>query len=130
MDRIRSLTFRYSTGNMRDSFVSYILREKNGGYSAVIIPDGVGEENACTVTVPEVFAEKVLSVLKQYHVGRWNSFHKVNKHILDGRSFTLAVHFANGKEIYAHGYMRYPKHYREVRDALNACFMRLYVPQE
>lgn len=127
MNHIQYLTFYYSTGNRQDASVDYALTtEENGRYTVKIIPDGVKEKDAFVTEVDECFADKVLAVLKQYCVGRWNGFDRIEKRILDGRSFTLNVGFLSGKSIHAHGYMCWPKNYREVKEALNAAFMPLY----
>ena len=130
MTGIRFLSFSYTVNTACYGDVYYDLKRENEQYTVQICPDGVPSEKAFRCQADAHFAEEIAALLRQYKVSQWNGFHKVNKRILDGRSFTLAVHFENGKEIHAHGYMRYPKNYREFRDAIDACFMRLYVPQE
>ncbi len=125
MDKIQHLHFSYTTGYARYASVSYSL-EEDGQYTAQICPDGRPEEQTVSYVVPKDVAETIITLFRKYHVGRWNGFHKVDKHILDGRSFTLSVRFDSGSTINAHGYMRWPKHYREIRAALDRLFMSIY----
>ncbi len=128
MMQLTYLTFYYTTGTDINASVNYALTEQEGRYTAVICPRGVSAEHAIVTEVGENFVTEVTSVLLQYHVGRWNGFDRSRKNVLDGNSFTLNAGFTSGKSIHAHGYMWWPKHFRAVRDALDACFMRLYLP--
>lgn len=126
MDQIHYLTFYYSTGSMQFSSVNYMLKEIDGKYSVFISPDGDNPENAFMKIVDKGFVKKVLDVLKKHKVGYWNGFNKNNKLVMDGKGFSLNVRFHSGKAIHAHGYMRWPKNYKEVRSELDSLFMSLY----
>jgi hypothetical protein len=60
--------------------------------------------------------------LNEHEVARWNGFDKNNRNVLDGNSFTLSVTMENGKDIHAHGYMKWPKGYQETKAALDGFF--------
>lgn len=126
MQGIFELTFYYSVGTALHAAVRYALKYDHETYKIIIIPKYVPEEQAFTREVDDGFAEKLLLILKKYHVGSWNGFRRINKKIADGRSFTLNVGFQNGKSIYAHGYMKYPRHYRDFRLELDELFMSFY----
>lgn len=130
MDRISHLSFRYTAGTALNARVRYELTEKNGHCHIFVLPKGHSENEALAIDVPNSFAESVRQILLQYHTGRWNGFDKKCRRVLDGRSFTLNVRFHSGKEIHAHGYMRRPKHFREVRAALDDRFMSVYHQNE
>ena len=130
MDRISHLSFRYTAGTALNARVRYELTEKNGRCHIFVLPKGHSENEALAIDVPNSFAESVRQILLQYHTGRWNGFDKKCRRVLDGRSFTLNVRFHSGKEIHAHGYMRRPKHFREVRAALDDRFMSAYHQNE
>lgn len=125
-DRIRRFRFSYGTGIACNASVVYILTEKNEKYQVSIKPDGIPEAQAYVRTVDEEFPQQLLQMLKAFRIGRWNGYHKVDKMVLDGTGFSLEVHFFSGKTIRAHGYMRTPQNYGEVRAELNRMFMRLY----
>ena len=130
MDRISHLSFRYTAGTALNARVCYELTEKNGRCHIFVLPKGHSENEVLAIDVPNSFAESVRQILLQYHTGRWNGFDKKCRRVLDGRSFTLNVRFHSGKEIHAHGYMRRPKHFREVRAALDDRFMSVYHQNE
>nr|MBQ6242864.1 hypothetical protein [Lachnospiraceae bacterium] len=109
---------RYGTGRLE-------IVWKNGTYTATVKPVNEPDESAKTVRLAP---EKVLAIeelFKQYDVGSWNGFDKNNKGVLDGRSFSLSVKMAEGQEIYARGYMKWPKNYSEVAGALKALMQEL-----
>ncbi len=125
MDQIEYLTFYYSTGTAMNASVNYVLKQENGQYSVLVCPSGTAPEKAFLCEVEETFADEISDVLKKYHVGSWNGFHRASKHILDGNSFSLNVHFHSGKSIHAHGYMKWPKNYRTVRSELDRLFKNI-----
>lgn len=129
MQGLRQLTFIYSSSCVKNGSVRYELTCEDGSCRIVIIPKFVPKEQAFIRDVEDAFAEKLLSILKKYKAGSWNGFHRVDKIIADGSSFTLNVRFQNGKEIHAHGYMHVPPHFREFRQEMDELFMPLY-PEE
>ena len=120
---LKRFIFSYSTGTMMNSSVS---KDKSGKYVVEICPDEVAEEDKYISEVNVGFAEKIVMILKKYHVGRWNGFNKIDRMVMDGDGFSLDVSFQNGSRIHAHGYMRYPKNYSSVRGELDTAFMNLY----
>ena len=113
--------YHFTNGYARYAYTDYELERKDGGYTARRKPSGVPDEKADVFTVDAAFAEKLKAILKEYGVGSWNGFNKSDKHVLDGNSFSLTVYMGE-EEISAHGYMRWPKNYREFKEAVTALF--------
>ena len=123
---VKYFHFGYSTGNMMYANVSYDVRYEDDEYVATIKLDGVSDDDAVKVSLATGDVRELEDILKKYDVGKWNGFQKSDKNVLDGNSFSLSVSFVNGESISASGYMMYPSNYKEVRDALNSYFMKIY----
>ena len=66
--------------------------------------------------------ERIEKVLKDNHVEKWNGFNKNDKNVLDGDSFSMSITTREGEEIDAHGYMKWPTNYGEVKTELDKIF--------
>ena len=95
-------------------------------YIASIKKDGVAEEDAKMVIISKKDVKRVENVLVKYKVNKWNGFDKVDKNVLDGDSFSLYVTFDDDTSIHAHGDMRYPENYGNVRGELDSIFNEFY----
>lgn len=95
-------------------------------YIAIIKPYGISEEDELKVIVDKDIMDNIEGILRKYHVEEWNGFNKVNKNVLDGDDFSLSVKMVNDEEIYASGYMSWPKNYRNVIDGIDEIFMKIY----
>ena len=62
--------------------------------------------------------EELKGIINESKVYKWDGFNKSNSNVMDGSGFTLAVHYANDESISAHGYMRFPSNYSEVKGKL------------
>lgn len=118
---INELTFSYSTGNYMNASVSYELVCKDKCILS-FKDDGVSYEDAKEYEVDKKILKEIEIILKQYHVARWDKFHKFDKNVLDGNSFSFRVCYENDQEIEANGYMKWPKNYQEVKKELNELF--------
>lgn len=118
---ITSFSYRYTTGNMVNSYVIYGLEYKNGSYTATVKPDSVPEEDAKSFKVSNGFEENLRAILEKYKVSKWNGFNKTNKMVLDGNSFYLDIYMEGG-DISAHGYMSWPKGYADFKDEVTILF--------
>lgn len=121
INNINKLTFSYSTGNYMNASVSYELVCKDKCILS-FKDDGVSYEDAKEYEVDKKILKEIEIILKQYHVARWDNFHKYDKNVLDGNSFSFRVCFENDREIEANGYMKWPKNYQEVKKELNELF--------
>lgn len=121
--------FSYSTGYAINSSVSYSIKLEDKYYATIKL-DGVSEEDAVIVEVDDNTIDKIINILKKYHVERWNGFNKSNKYVLDGNSFNFYVRMKNDDSISASGYMKWPKNYRNVKEELDSIFTELIVVDE
>lgn len=129
-DNIKYMNFTYTTGNAMYSSVNYKIEYKDYKYIATIKPSGKSEEEAKQIEIDENTLEKIVEVLNKYNVYTWNNFHKNNKSVLDGTSFSFNLETKEDKTIDASGYMRWPNNYKNVRDELNTIFNSLYNVKE
>ena len=123
---IKSFSFSYSTGYAMYSNVIYSLKKDKNKILVSIKPDGISDEEKLEAEVDSSFLASLESILNEYNVGNWNGFDKIDKYVLDGNSFSLSIMMENDKSISAHGYMRWPKNYTEVKNKLNNLFMEVY----
>lgn len=122
---IEHFYFSYSNGSMANGSVSYTLNLKDGVYTVSVKPLYEPEEATKTFTVDASFVRELEQLLVQYKVGKWNGFHKFNKMVMDGSNFGLSVIMTDGTSLDAHGYMKWPKNYSEVRNGIEELFGRL-----
>lgn len=123
---IKSFHFSYSVNMMMNGNVSYDVKLEDGKYIATIKPYMVSNDDALIIDLTDDQVEKLRSILIDTEVSKWNGFDKNNKMVLDGNSFSLNIHFVNGDEIVARGYMMWPSNYDVVRGALDNFFDEIY----
>ena len=73
------------------------------------------------VTFSKDDMNQLTSLLNRYKVSTWDGFKKSNKLVKDGNNFSIKIK-SDTADIYASGYMRYPRHYREVKAGLDEIF--------
>ncbi|MBQ3049592.1 MAG: hypothetical protein IJC94_06520 [Oscillospiraceae bacterium] len=122
---IETFSFRYSYGAMSNAYVVYTLTNEDGSYTATIKPKGAPEEEKLEFEVDESFAKELEAFLAENEVGRWNGFQKSNKTAADGKSFSLYITMADGSEVDARGYMKWPKNYNAVSAGITEIFEKL-----
>ena len=127
---ISKLSFSYSTGYAMYSSVLYEINYQDDKYLLKIKPDKVPDEEAKEYELDEKQIQEIINILTKYNVSSWNGFDKVDKNVLDGNSFTFKLVTKSGEEIYAHGYMKWPNNYKEVKNELNNYFMNIYKEEE
>lgn len=126
ISKIKSLSFSYSQGYSAYAYNRYSLEYKENKYIATVKPYGIPDDDFVEVNVDENFVQKIEDILSKYNVGSWDGFHKSDKYVLDGDSFSLSVHFIDDTSISASGYMRWPENYGNVRNELDSLFIGLY----
>ncbi|MBQ7670990.1 MAG: hypothetical protein IJS45_09765 [Clostridia bacterium] len=68
----------------------------------------------------ECSAKRALKLMNKYRLFSWDGFHgKRPKGIKDGTDFIFKATVNEGKELYATGSQRFPRHYRDFKDGLN-----------
>lgn len=117
---LKSLRFYYTRGYAMNSDVSYEL-SCNDKCTLKYKPYGVPLEDTKFVEIEYSDVRRILAILNQYNVASWDGFSSSDKDVLDGDSFNFYVTTSNDG-ISASGYMKYPKHYKEVRDGLENIF--------
>ena len=123
-ENIKSIHYGGITGTSMYSNYQYDIIKKDNKYLCTIKNDE--EEESHTFEIEEKDVKELEERLNDYKISKWNGFSKNDKRILDGYSFTLSINLENGKDVYAHGYMRYPKNYSKVSGYLTSYFNKLY----
>ena len=126
IESIKSLHFSYSNGYMMYAYTTYDISLEDDTYYVTIKPYGISDEEAQKVKIDKKTINKLIDILNENDVSKWNNFHETDKYVLDGDSFSFSITTLEDKYISASGYMRYPKNYREVEDAFNNLFGPLY----
>ena len=111
-DALKSFSFG-ETGMMMGRWPGYeIYRRMEENGPAMVLEREMGRDKAaCLMTDAEMKDfEKLLAELK---IAGWNGFSGNDSRVLDGRSFGLNVHYWDGRSVSAHGYMRFPRGYRD-----------------
>lgn len=127
IESIKSLHFSYSNGYMINAYTTYDISLEDNTYYAKIKPYGIPEEESQKVKLDKETINKLIDILNEYDVGKWNNFHESDKNVLDGDSFSFSMYTLEDKYISASGYMRWPKNYREVENAFDEILGKLYV---
>lgn len=124
---ITYFSYGYTTGyGPANSDVFYKLELNDGVYTAIIKQSGIALEDADEFVVDEAFVENLKKLLVDNNVQKWNGFNKSDSRVCDGSSFTLKIKIQNEDAVEAHGYMKWPKNYHEVKKEIEAMFMELY----
>ena len=118
---IKRLYFTYTNGYAMNSYVIYELN-CDDKCTVKIKPLGEDEENTKEYNVSKKDLERIEKVLKDNNVEKWNGFNKNDKNVLDGDSFSMSITTREGEEIDAHGYMKWPTNYGEVKTELDKIF--------
>ena len=122
IESIKKFNFFYDTGWAIDTNARYSIKCTDKCI-AIIKPNNISEEEMLEKEVDDDFINQLIGILNKYKVSRWDGFNKVDKMVLDGNSFSLSVSFNDDKHISAHGYMKWPKNYSEVKSELDTLFM-------
>ena len=125
IENITHLYFTYTSGYAIDSYATYTL-DCNDECILKVKQLGDKEEETIEVEIPKEKLSVIQSKLNEYHVSRWNGFHKSDRNVLDGDSFSLNIRINQDESIEASGYMMWPNNYREVKTYLDTTLGSLY----
>ncbi len=125
IENITHLRFTYTTGYHMNASVSYEIDLKDNKYILKVKPTDIPEEDTKEYELTKEKIKEIENKLNEYHVSRWNNFHKNNQYVLDGDSFNIDIKSDNNT-ISASGYMMWPKNYREVKTYLDTTLGSLY----
>ena len=120
IQNIEYFSFSFSEGMAINDNAYYRIECEEERCMKIIKPVGEEKETKKGITRQEI--EKLEELLKKYQVASWNHFNKYDKNVLDGNSFSLSIRTSTGKTYSATGYMKWPKNYREVKQAIQDYF--------
>ena len=126
LSNIKYLHFTYTTGYHMNAYVIYDIEIKDGKYVASIKPTDIPDEDKKEYVLETSTVKEIEKKLNEYKISSWNGFHKSDKYVLDGDSFSLSINYENNENISASGYMSWPDNYREVKDYLDSILGSLY----
>lgn len=113
----------FTQGYMMNADTEYSYEYKDEKYIMTIKPYLVDKEDESSFEVDKSVIEELENIFNKYEVYKWNNFDKSDKDVLDGDSFSFSLEM-NDKDISAHGYMKWPENYRNVREEVGAIFER------
>ena len=122
----KSFRLFYTKGYAMNADISYELIDKDNKLIALIKPYGISDEDKLEIEVSSDVKKEVIEVLQKYQVHKWDGFHKSDKNVLDGDSFSISINLLDDKNISASGYMSWPTNYRSVVSEIDTIFMHLY----
>lgn len=126
IEKISHLRFSYSTGYHINANVFYEIDLIDGKYILKVKPTDISEEETQEFELSKDKIQEIINKLNEYHVSRWNGFHKSDRNVLDGDSFSLNIRINQDESIEASGYMMWPNNYREVKTYLDTTLGSLY----
>ena len=71
------------------------------------------------------YLDELADIIKEENIVKWDGFDKSDDGVLDGSGFSLKIKYDDGKEINAHGYMKFPDNYNEAENRLDAFLEKL-----
>ena len=83
---------------------------------------GFDDDKKVSVELDNKTIDQIVEILKYYDVASWDGFNKSDKRVLDGTSYDFKVITKDNVKIYASGYMKYPKNYKDVVNKLTKIF--------
>ena len=119
IENTKSFSLNYSVGYHMNGDYTYEVILENDKYIASYKKYCVDPEDALKKEVDIEFVHKIEELMTKYQVNKWDGFNKSDKDVLDGNSFSFSYSSTDNKSIEAHGYMKWPKNYREFRDEIS-----------
>jgi hypothetical protein len=125
INNIKSMSINYTTGTYIYADILYEI-ECSDKCIARFKPNGVSYEEKNEKDIDKNTIKKIENVLNKYDVIKWNGFNQNDKNVLDGNSFSVNIKYNDNKTIEAHGYMMYPKNYRDVLKEIKEIFNEIF----
>lgn len=114
--------FTYSKGYAMNSYITYQIDKTNNKYIVKIKPYGKSEDEKIEKEISKEDVVKLENMLNKYNVYKWDGFHKTDKNVLDGDSFSCTINTESDVRVSASGYMMWPENYRNVVSELDTFF--------
>ncbi len=112
------ISFSYSHGSGEGGFEEYMVFEKDNNVILKYQCMGCFEEENVEKKIDAKYLDDLANIINDYKIAKWDGFDQSDDGVLDGDGFTLRVKYDDEKSIEAHGYMKYPSNYKEVRDVI------------
>jgi len=110
--------FKFGYGSYFPGYTTYEIVKNDEKYELTIQRINDPETETINKNINKKYVDEISKVLSEYDVYKWDGFNKTDKNVMDGSSFSLDVTYDNDKSISAHGYMKYPKNYKEVKEKI------------
>ena len=121
---IKKFSYTSSGGMAYNGNSKYEIICDNECIANIKMPYEIEKKN---ITINPDVVDKLLNIFNKYKVYNWNGFDKTDKNVLDGSSFSISIIDDNDYSIDAHGYMKYPRNYREVIDNIKNILDPIYL---
>ena len=128
IEDIKKFNFRYTSGYMMNSDTSYEIT-CDDKCILELKPIYVAEEDKLSIELTKEEIDSLIKIINDNKVTKWDGFHKSDKYVLDGDTFSLTIYTKDDREISASGYMMYPKNYSSFRTSVDSLFEK-YIPEE
>ena len=94
-------------------YSGYSFSVKADGDGATVGIRNSGEADERFFRTSAAVLDELSAVIDEFDLRRWDNYHKTNKRVMDGSSFSFSARYDDGKSISASGYMMTPKNYSE-----------------
>ena len=108
-------TLNYYYGDGMSYGMSYHITADSEN-KCIVVADHFSHQNRYEMDVDSEHIKRLNEFVKGIGVGRWNGFHRSNKHVCDGTSWSLEIKFDNNDEIRCSGYMKFPRNYSKFKE--------------
>ncbi|MBP3729980.1 MAG: hypothetical protein J6I40_00745 [Mailhella sp.] len=119
-DALKQFSFSES-GMRRGRWPGYEIyqRMENDGPVTVLSRE-LGPDNISECIIHDNELQRFENLLRELHIADWNGFDRHDNRVLDGITFSLELRYWQGSGVSAHGYMKFPKGYREKMQSICA----------
>lgn len=107
-------SFHYNYGSYNGGYHYYSI-EEDDGKMMINGAGGNGVELDINKEISDDRLEELSRIINDNKIYEWDGFNEDNDGILDGYSFELKIKYADGREIVAEGYEKYPQNYEQAQ---------------
>lgn len=117
IESIKTLHYSFSNGYSMNAYTVYDLECDEDCY-VTVKPHGYPEDRTSKYKISEDKIDELIKVFNDNKVLSWDGYHKNNKYVLDGDSFSFSLTTKEGLSVSASGYMKWPDNYFTVQSAI------------